>query len=431
MGTFVGDVATYGAGGYYVDLPRDKNQTMAVLENLWANLWLDRQTRAIFITFSLYNPNLNLFAICNFFFEFPPSGGVIQKSDVRIANLLRYQTTKDYVCLACEIGFMILIFYYIIEEAIEIHRVGFKYLLAMGNLIDIVVVLVSLICAGFSIYRTIKVNEILKFLVEQQNFFPNFEFVSYWEIQYNYVISLLLFISWIKLFKFINFNRAMTLMSVSLSAAMDDLMSFMVMFAIIFFAYAQLGYLAFGSQATDMSSFSTACFSLLRLILNDFDFTQYKKANRILGPLYFVAFIVICFFILFNMFVAIISKTYEDVADEMHDAEKGYEFSDLFREGFAKIKNKILKRKQEIEGIQQVMEGYDSDDLLHINDFKTALQEQGHLNEDINKMLVKYDVNDDQQLSYKERLQLQADLQERKETQRLVKPEKGLKNQQK
>ena len=70
------------------------------------------------------------------------------------------------------------------------------------------------------------------------------------------------------------------------------------MFMIVFVAFAQLGVLLFGSQDRDFSSFFMSIVTMLRFLLGDFDYFEVEKANRFLGPLYFVSYIILVFFIL-------------------------------------------------------------------------------------------------------------------------------------
>lgn len=56
-------LTTYSGAGYYQDLNTTKEESAAVLSELMANLWLDRGTRAVFVDFSAYNANINMFCI--------------------------------------------------------------------------------------------------------------------------------------------------------------------------------------------------------------------------------------------------------------------------------------------------------------------------------------------------------------------------------
>ena len=53
-------------------------------------------------------------------------------------------TAEEYFIMANEIIFIAFILYYIIEEALELKKHGFKYLFSVWNMLDIIVVGVSL-----------------------------------------------------------------------------------------------------------------------------------------------------------------------------------------------------------------------------------------------------------------------------------------------
>lgn len=61
-----GEVASYSGGGYYLDLSRNREDSANQLQVLKDNLWLDRGTRAVFLDFSVYNGNINLFCIVRY-----------------------------------------------------------------------------------------------------------------------------------------------------------------------------------------------------------------------------------------------------------------------------------------------------------------------------------------------------------------------------
>lgn len=106
-----------------------------------------------------------------------------------------------------------------------------------------------------------------------------------------------------------------------------DIVGFAVMFFIVFFAYAQLGYLLFGMEVEAFSTFakcmyerrssralfrgrkpvtrpvtetspSLCSFTQFRIILGDFDYDAIDRANRVLGPIYFLTYVFFVFFVL-------------------------------------------------------------------------------------------------------------------------------------
>jgi Polycystin cation channel len=61
--SYWGQVDTYSGGGFAVDLKDNQEDSTPILQELYDNLWIDRATRAVFIDFTLYNPNINLFCV--------------------------------------------------------------------------------------------------------------------------------------------------------------------------------------------------------------------------------------------------------------------------------------------------------------------------------------------------------------------------------
>lgn len=62
--SFAGKMAYYYAGGYYQDLSNEEEKIRDTIGQLKESLWITRGTRVVFIDFTIYNANLNLFAVC-------------------------------------------------------------------------------------------------------------------------------------------------------------------------------------------------------------------------------------------------------------------------------------------------------------------------------------------------------------------------------
>ncbi|GIX87319.1 polycystic kidney disease 2-like 1 protein [Caerostris extrusa] len=128
-------------------------------------------------------------------FEFPATGGMIPSWSFRTVKLLRYVTTSDYFIFVCEIIFTVFVVYYLIEEILE----------------------VSILCIGFSVYRNMVMDGLLQELLSQPDSYPNFNFLGYWQTQFNNPRGSDGFLAWIKIFKYISFNKTMTQLSSTLS----------------------------------------------------------------------------------------------------------------------------------------------------------------------------------------------------------------------
>ncbi|XP_042726978.1 polycystin-2 [Lagopus leucura] len=408
-----GLLATYSGAGYYQDLSRTREVTAVQIASLKKNLWLDRGTRAAFIDFSVYNANINLFCVVRLLVEFPATGGLLTSWQFQPVKLIHYISTLDFFLAACEMVFCLFVLYYMVEEILEIHIHRLHYFRSLWNCLDILIIILSMAAIGISIYRTSTVDMLLKKLLEDQNSFPNFEPLAYWQIQFNNIAAVTVFFVWIKLFKFVNFNRTMSQLSSTMSRCVKDVIGFAIMFFIIFLAYAQLAYLVFGTQIDDFSTFQDCIFTQFRIILGDFNFTEVEEANRILGPIYFTTFVFFMFFILLNMFLAIINDTYSEVKSDMAQQKAEMELSDLIRKGYNKAMVKLKLKKTTVDDISESLR--QGGGKLNFDELRQDLKGKGHTDAEIEAIFTKYDQDGDQELTEHEHQQMRDDLEKERE----------------
>jgi len=100
---------------------------------------------------------------------------------------------------------LLFILYYIIEEILEIKKLKCSYFTGIWNCLDILVILLSLAAVAFNVYRTLTVDRLLSGLLEKPDTYPDFEFLGFWQVQYNNMVALVVFFAWIKIFKYIRY----------------------------------------------------------------------------------------------------------------------------------------------------------------------------------------------------------------------------------
>uniref|UniRef100_A0A9J8A385 Polycystic kidney disease 2-like 1 n=1 Tax=Cyprinus carpio carpio TaxID=630221 RepID=A0A9J8A385_CYPCA len=407
-----GLLTTYSGAGYYQDLAKTKEDSAAILMDLKDNLWLNRGTRVLFIDFTAYNANINLFCVLRLVVEFPATGGAIPSYQIRTVKLIRYVTTWDFFIIGCEILFCVFILYYTVEEILEfrIHRLS--HFNSIWNILDIVVILLAVVAIVFSVFRTIKVDELLGNLLEQPNIYADFEFLAFWQTQYNNMNAVNLFFAWIKIFKYISFNKTMTQLTSTLARCALDIFGFAIMFFIVFFAYAQLGYLLFGMEVETFSTFNKCIFTQFRIILGDFNYDAIDTANRVLGPIYFFSYVFFVFFVLLNMFLAIINDTYSEVKSELASQKDEFQIADLIKQSYEKTVMKLKLKKEKISDVQKTLDSGSSE--LQFKDFRDALKEMGHADHEISATFSRFDQDGNQTLDKQEQERMKQELEEKR-----------------
>lgn len=90
-----GLISSYRGGGYVHDFSVNYNSANNEIGELKTNLWLDRGTRVVFLDFTVYNANINLFCQIKLTVEFPASGGAVPSKTFSTVKLIRVSEGKS------------------------------------------------------------------------------------------------------------------------------------------------------------------------------------------------------------------------------------------------------------------------------------------------------------------------------------------------
>ena len=81
----------------------------------------------------------------------------------------------------------------------QLKKQGFKeYFVEFWNWMDVIVICLSLVCIGSNFYRTFSIEFHIEELLQKPNEFADFEFFSYWQMQFNYGVAVTAFLAWAK-----------------------------------------------------------------------------------------------------------------------------------------------------------------------------------------------------------------------------------------
>lgn len=93
----------------------------------------------------------------------------------------------------------------------------------------------------------------------------------------------------------------------------------------------------FSTENVDFRDFKESIFTLMRIILGDFDILKLEETNRVMGPIFIILFVFFVFFILLNMFLAIINDTYTDIKSEKKNNSNNIDgFNQFLKKTFIK-----------------------------------------------------------------------------------------------
>ena len=108
-----------------------------------------------------------------------------------------------------------------------------------------------------------KTVSILYFSGERFNFYA----VAVYDKAFSYLVALIIFLSTLKLFRYLSFNRKMHLIAETLARAAAALWSFAIVFVVLYCAFAMLGHHWFGQEHMEFASFLSTLESQFTIIL--------------------------------------------------------------------------------------------------------------------------------------------------------------------
>ena len=192
-------VATYMSGGYVHEImAKDSNLMKAGFKYLKDHRWIDRYTRAVFLTFGLYNPNANLFVYCTLLLEqLPITNNLILRPSFQPFKLVQLYTGTDLIyCLI----YLILIIYYMITEIKLILQKRKAYLKQFWSYINWAIIFCSWFAVVIHILRQTEVKKMAKTLKENRGLSPiNLQFFSYLDSVLTYLLGFCCFFGTIKM----------------------------------------------------------------------------------------------------------------------------------------------------------------------------------------------------------------------------------------
>lgn len=319
---FEGGYNTYEGGGYVYEMRGPLRDIRSNITKLRELNWIDRQTRAIFIEFSIYNPNINMLAAFELLIEFLPSGSLLTTS--RIDPFVLFDSSDIYrqnFKLVVNLLFILCIILMIIKETKLILQFKLNYLRKFWNCIELLTIITSLMGLSIYIYKIKESQNVLDYFKQTSGYgYYKMQLIQFWCESFNYCLAFCLALRTLKFLKFLKINKIIGFLSATLKSCSKDLLAFSFIFFLLWFAFVQLKYTLFSSILFEYSTLTrsmTTCF--LIVLGNNFHILKTLQQNSsisTIGLLAFIFYIIFVVFMLLNLLVTIITDTFSKIRKE-------------------------------------------------------------------------------------------------------------------
>ena len=292
------------------DLGYENATGFGIIENLKTNEWLDRQTRAVIVEFSAFNPSVNVLGIATYFYEVGASGYTATFKRIDVVSLHSTQTAAKQFYMICVLLFIFFVLLYLGRECYKLCKRGFRYFKSFWNWIELSQLFFSVLAMITHIVQWTKVTSVIRKI--QENLYGNVSFQEalFWREVDNVVLGFLVFFVSVKLLRLIRFNKHVAVFSISLNNSARLLASFSVILITLFVAFLHFGILIFGAGSERYSSVLTAIYFQLELTLGRVKarpINELALTNKMFGRI-FAAMILLSITVLaMNFFIVILN----------------------------------------------------------------------------------------------------------------------------
>ncbi len=310
---FMGEISSYKGDGFSTELIIDRETTAQTLQELKENLWIDRQTRALFLEFILYNADSNLFAFVKLWAEIPITGGFLSDGDVTMIRVYAtgfngiYMRVMEVLFLALLIANIGLSFYQLANED------NLKVCIRRPRIIvDIFLFILCLFPVLFFILRYLTTTDLITQIKGKMIHFIPFQRAIFFHEFFFYVLA---FVVAFAMFKFIILLRLMeriAKLAASLKNSGCKLIPIICSFILGILIYAMLGYLAFHHETKAYRTYYTSIEMLISLALG-----QVRGMEDLLDEakpmlqFYFISFVLFAQFFMINVLISVILDSHE------------------------------------------------------------------------------------------------------------------------
>lgn len=328
--SIAGEYGVYGGGGYILKLENGLAPSRLILQELKQYRWINRETRAVFLEFTLYNANTNLFAYMVFLTEFTELGGMVTWSNIYPFRAYQHTGALGTFAMLCYFVYMIVMIYGFVKLIIKCRKAGCcQFMKDVWNVVDVSCLVLSLIGVVMWALRYAYAKQSLQVYYDDMRAFINFQHVVIWDVVFNVIIGTLVFIATLRILRILGYNKRMTQLAAVISNASESLAGFGIVFSIVFWAYVSFGYLLFGLYLYEYRNLFATLGSLANALIGKNSLDSMIRAVPNWSQMYYFTYVFFVILTLMTMFAAILNQSISEVRADLMKVPETYGIMDI------------------------------------------------------------------------------------------------------
>ncbi|XP_040894682.1 polycystic kidney disease protein 1-like 2 [Toxotes jaculatrix] len=301
-----GSVILYRGGGYVVDLGPDLPNSSRTLQYLYDSTWFDVHTQAIFVEFTVYNANVNLFCIVTLMMETTAIGAFQFRSELQSVRLYQATGGLHIFVMASEAIYFLFIIYYMVIQGKLMKQQKWAYFKSKWNLLELAIIILSWSALSVFIKRTLLGKRDMDYYQNNKNQYASFHETARADAVLGYLIAFLVLLATVKLWHLLRLNPKLHMITSTLQRAWTDISGFLVVMTIMFLAYSIASNLMYGWKLYSYRTLLDAAQTMVSLQLGIFNYEEVLNYNPVLGAFLIGSCIVFMTFVVLNLFISVI-----------------------------------------------------------------------------------------------------------------------------
>uniref|UniRef100_A0A7N6C1Z9 Polycystic kidney disease 1 like 2a n=1 Tax=Anabas testudineus TaxID=64144 RepID=A0A7N6C1Z9_ANATE len=301
-----GTLALYRGGGFVTELGPDLQNASSTLEYLFSNQWLDAYTRAIFVEFTVFNANVNLFCIVTLLLETPAIGAFQFNSELHSVSLYQSGDGLHLFVVAAQIIYLLFTLYYMFLQCKLMKQQRWAYFRNKWHLLELAIILLSWSAVGVFIKMILLGNRDMTFYQNHKNQFASFYGTAKTDSQLQYLIAFLVLLCSVKLWHLLRLNPNMYMITSTLQRAWSDISSFLVVIVVMFLAYSTVSNVIYGWKLPSYRTLEKTLLTLVGMQIGIFNYDEVLDYTPLLGGFIFGSCVVFMTFVVLNLLISVI-----------------------------------------------------------------------------------------------------------------------------
>ncbi|XP_076989221.1 polycystin-1-like protein 2 isoform X2 [Tamandua tetradactyla] len=325
-----GKLTMYRGGGYVVPLGTDRQSASRILQYLFDNTWLDTLTRAVFVEFTVYNANINLFCVVTLTLETNALGTFFLHTDLQSLRLYPFTDGWHPFVVAAEVVYFLFLLYYMVVQGKLMRKQKWCYFRSKWNLLELAIILASWSALAVFVKRAVLAERDIQHYRSHREEGVSFSETAAADAVLGYIIALLVLLSTVKLWHLLRLNPKMNMITSALRRAWGDISGFIIVILIMLLAYSIVSNLIFGWKLRSYKTLFDAAETMISLQLGIFNYEEVLDYSPVLGSFLIASCIVFMTFVVLNLFISVILVAFSE-EQKYHELSEEREIVDLLQ----------------------------------------------------------------------------------------------------